>query len=89
MLDAGRCFWPTNSRLSDCARTRPQEQPRLEAAEQEIEIARGKLTTARLISPFNPVIEGLGEGELFPEKAEVLTMVLGFRWNWRWRDREV
>ena len=28
------------------------------AAEQELEIAGGKLTTARLISPFNPVIEG-------------------------------
>jgi cobalt-zinc-cadmium efflux system outer membrane protein len=32
--------------------------PDWRAAEREIEIARGKLTTARLLSPFNPVIEG-------------------------------
>ena len=35
-----------------------KNNPDWRAAEQELEIARGKLTTARLISPFNPVIEG-------------------------------
>lgn len=37
-----------------------KNNPDWRAAEQELEIARGKLTTARLISPFNPVIEGQG-----------------------------
>ncbi len=35
-----------------------KNNPDWRAAAQELEIARGKLTTARLISPFNPVIEG-------------------------------
>ena len=35
-----------------------KNNPDWRSAEQEIEIARGKLTTARLISPFNPVLEG-------------------------------
>lgn len=35
-----------------------KNNPDWNAAEQEIEMARGKLTTARLISPFNPVLEG-------------------------------
>lgn len=34
-----------------------KNNPDWRAAAQELEIARGKLTTARLISPFNPVIE--------------------------------
>jgi hypothetical protein len=33
-----------------------KNNPDWRAAEQELEIARGKLTTARLISPFNPTI---------------------------------
>lgn len=37
-----------------------KNNPDWRAAEQELEIAGGKLTTARLISPFNPVIEGQG-----------------------------
>lgn len=37
-----------------------KNNPDWRAAEQELEIARGRLTTARLISPFNPVIEGQG-----------------------------
>lgn len=35
-----------------------KNNPDWRAAEQELEIARGRVTTARLISPFNPVIEG-------------------------------
>jgi cobalt-zinc-cadmium efflux system outer membrane protein len=35
-----------------------KNNPDWRAAEQEVEMARGKLTTARLINPFNPVIEG-------------------------------
>ena len=35
-----------------------KNNPDWRAAEQELDIARGKITTARLISPFNPVIEG-------------------------------
>ena len=35
-----------------------KNNPDWKSAEQEVEIARGKLTTARLISPFNPVLEG-------------------------------
>jgi len=37
-----------------------KNNPDWRAAGQEIEVARGKLTTARLISPFNPVLEGEG-----------------------------
>jgi cobalt-zinc-cadmium efflux system outer membrane protein len=37
-----------------------KNNPDWRAAEQELEIARGKLTTARLVSPFNPTIEGQG-----------------------------
>ncbi|MGH7796259.1 MAG: TolC family protein [Candidatus Binatia bacterium] len=37
-----------------------KNNPDWRTAEQELEIARGKLTTARLFSPFNPVIEGQG-----------------------------
>lgn len=35
-----------------------KNNPDWKSAEQEVAIARGKLTTARLISPFNPVLEG-------------------------------
>lgn len=35
-----------------------KNNPDWRAAEQEVQITRGKLTTARLISPFNPVLEG-------------------------------
>jgi cobalt-zinc-cadmium efflux system outer membrane protein len=37
-----------------------KNNPDWRAAEQELAIARGRLTTAGLISPFNPVIEGQG-----------------------------
>jgi len=37
-----------------------KNNPDWRAAEQEVEIARGKLTTVRLISPFNPVLQGEG-----------------------------
>jgi cobalt-zinc-cadmium efflux system outer membrane protein len=43
-----------------------KNNPDWSTAEQELEIARGKLTTARLISPFNPVIEGQGGPRLVP-----------------------
>jgi len=35
-----------------------KNNPDWKAAEHEVEIARGKLSTARLISPFNPTVEG-------------------------------
>lgn len=35
-----------------------KNNPDWRTAEQEVEMARGKITTARLLSPFNPVIEG-------------------------------
>lgn len=43
-----------------------KNNPDWRAAEQELEIARGKLTTARLISPFNPTIEGQGGPRRIP-----------------------
>lgn len=43
-----------------------KNNPDWRAAEQELEIARGKLTTARLISPFNPVIDGQGGPRKIP-----------------------
>jgi hypothetical protein len=43
--------------------------PDWRAAEQEVEIARGKLTTARLISPFNPVIEGQSGRRTIPGES--------------------
>jgi outer membrane protein, heavy metal efflux system len=42
-----------------------QNNPDWRAAEQEVEIARGKLTTARII-PFNPVLEGEGGPRRIP-----------------------
>ena len=47
----------------DLART---NNPDWKSAEQEVEIARGKLSTARLISPFNPVLEGQGGPRSIP-----------------------
>jgi outer membrane protein TolC len=43
-----------------------KNNPDWKSAEQEVEIARGKLTTARLISPFNPVLEGQGGPRRIP-----------------------
>jgi cobalt-zinc-cadmium efflux system outer membrane protein len=43
-----------------------KNNPDWKAAEQELEIARGKLTTARLISPFNPAFEGQGGPRKIP-----------------------
>ena len=43
-----------------------RNNPDWRAAEQELEIARGRLTTARLISPFNPVVEGQGGPRRMP-----------------------
>lgn len=43
-----------------------KSNPDWRAAQQEVEVARGKLTTARLISPFNPVIEGQGGPRKIP-----------------------
>ena len=43
-----------------------KNNPDWRAAEQEVEAARGKLTTARLINPFNPVIEGQGGSRRIP-----------------------
>jgi outer membrane protein, heavy metal efflux system len=42
-----------------------KNNPDWRAAEQEVEIARGKLTTARII-PFNPVLEGEGGPRTIP-----------------------
>lgn len=35
-----------------------KNNPDWRAAEQEVQVARGRLTTAALISPFNPIVEG-------------------------------
>ena len=43
-----------------------KNNPDWRAAEQEVEIARGKLTTARLISAFNPVLQGEGGPRTLP-----------------------
>ena len=43
-----------------------RNNPDWRAAEQELEIARGRLTTARLLSPFNPVVEGQGGPRRMP-----------------------
>lgn len=45
-----------------------KNNPDWKTAEQEIEIARGKLTTARLISPFNPVLEGQAGRRTIPSE---------------------
>ena len=37
-----------------------ENNPDWKTAEQEIEAARGRLTTAQLISPFNPAVEAQG-----------------------------
>jgi cobalt-zinc-cadmium efflux system outer membrane protein len=44
--------------------------PDWRAAQQEVEIARGKLTTARLIIPFNPVLEGNGGPRAIPGEGK-------------------
>ena len=43
-----------------------KNNPDWRAAEQELEIGRGRVTTARLISPFNPVVEGQGGPRRMP-----------------------
>lgn len=43
-----------------------KNNPDWRTAEQEVAVARGKLTTARLISPFNPVLEGTGGPRKIP-----------------------
>jgi cobalt-zinc-cadmium efflux system outer membrane protein len=43
-----------------------KNNPDWRAAEQEVQVTRGKLATARLISPFNPVIEGQGGPRRMP-----------------------
>jgi cobalt-zinc-cadmium efflux system outer membrane protein len=43
-----------------------KNNPDWRAAEQELEMARGKLMTSRLISQFNPVIEGQGGPRRIP-----------------------
>jgi|SRR5215831_2615556 len=40
--------------------------PNWRAAQQEVEITRGRLTTARLVSPFNPVVQGQGGSRTIP-----------------------
>ncbi len=45
-----------------------KNNPDWKSAGQEIEIARGKLTTARLISPFNPVLEGQAGRRTIPSE---------------------
>lgn len=47
-----------------------KNNPDWRAAEQEIGIARGKLTTARRISPFNPVLEGQGGPRRIPSEGK-------------------
>lgn len=46
-----------------------KSNPDWRSAEQEVAIARGKLTTARLVSPFNPVVEGQGGHRSSSEKS--------------------
>ena len=43
-----------------------KNNPDWRAAEQEVEMVRGKVTTARLINPFNPVLEGRGGPRSIP-----------------------
>ncbi len=43
-----------------------KNNPDWRAAEQEIQTARGRLTTARLISPFNPAVEAQGGPRRMP-----------------------
>jgi len=45
-----------------------KSNPDWKSAEQEVEIARGKVTTARLISPFNPVLEGQAGRRTIPSE---------------------
>jgi cobalt-zinc-cadmium efflux system outer membrane protein len=54
-----------------------KNNPDWRAAEQEVEIARGKLTTARLISPFNPVIEGLSGRRTIPGESRGTDYAVG------------
>jgi len=47
-----------------------KNNPDWRAAEQEVEIARGKLTTARLIMPFNPLLHGEGGPRNIPGEGK-------------------
>ena len=40
--------------------------PDWRGAQQELEISRSRLTTTRLLSPFNPIIEGQGGPRRIP-----------------------
>jgi cobalt-zinc-cadmium efflux system outer membrane protein len=54
-----------------------KNNPDWRAAEQEIESARGRLTTARLISPFNPAIEAQGGPRRMPGEGTGTDIGLG------------
>ena len=55
-----------------------RNNPEWKAAEQEVEVARGKLTTARLISPFNPTLEGRGGPRTIPSEGKHADYGVGF-----------
>ena len=58
-----------------------KNNPDWRAAEQEVEMARGKVTTARLINPFNPVLEGRGGPRSIPGEGTTPTMVWVSPWS--------
>jgi len=47
-----------------------RNNPDWRAAEQEVEVTRGKLTTARLLTPFNPVIESQAGRRTIPGEGK-------------------
>jgi outer membrane protein TolC len=57
-----------------------KNNPDWRAAEQEVEIARGKLTTARII-PFNPVLEGEGGPRKIPGEGRHTDYGVGLSWE--------
>ena len=54
-----------------------KNNPDWRAAEQEIQSARGRLTTARLISPFNPAVEAQGGPRRMPGEGTSADVGIG------------
>jgi hypothetical protein len=54
-----------------------KNNPDWRAAEQEVEISRGESTQARLITPFNPVVEGQSGRRSIPREGKGADYGLG------------
>jgi len=59
-----------------------KNNPYWKSAEQEVEIARGKLSTARLISLFNPMLEGQAGPRNTPGEKSDADYGVGISMDW-------